>query len=348
MSALDASDLLTLRYAARLPLLLAPWPSLSSELARTRPGSASHTSSPSAAAGPNAASASCTRCRDCGAETIGGLSGGGGAAGGAVWTEGARLVASCAACHRTTVRGEPRREARYGDGAGGGAGKAQFERVLKRRRTRRSEATQARRRRDEEEEVAHPTALLAQNRAKALTGVAAPLEATTARPAPAAPARKRKSFDLVEEERPPTITPAARSDPASSRKGAPTASTRTDSSSGSSPSSSGAVARAQPGTSSRPSPIPPSNSARSDSRTALPLRFAPSKPPSNRAPPLPSSATTKPAANATAASAEAKKRKRPKQPTGLAQLLAQKKEREAREAGQANGAGGLLDFLQEL
>lgn len=333
---LDASDLLTLRYAAHLALLLAPAPALSSSLARTRrPHSRSR---PRPQCLP-------TQCGHCEAETIGGI------AGAAYWVEEARLVGSCGACGTSTVRSS---------GGGGGThevpsasaatrfGRDQFERVKKRRRTSDSSARAPVGAR----EVSHPTAYRDR---LAVAPPAAPAAASASTPAPSS---------LPSTSRDPLTVSLARG--ASTRAGG--SSTRGQVSVPLPPHAAGAItpgirvqSEARKGRSRASGPTPEttttqgvrepelelqsrSKSSTTEFRATPPAAVGarsdggggpPAPPPPAMAPPAPTEAAKK------------RPNKRPKkQPTGLAHLLAQKKEREA--AAASGSAGGLMDFLQAL
>lgn len=329
MATLDASDLLTLRYASNLPLLLAaPSPALSSHLAQTRPGSPSSSSSSRTTA---------TRCGYCGAETIGGL------AGAAYWIERGELVGSCGACRRISVRRHhhlllpstpPSSSSDHG--------KRQFERVKKRSRTAAPPLPHR--------EVLHPTAYrtttisvaraINEEDADTFSRPRSPSTRESATSSAADTAKREPtSRDSTAPPPLPSISLDARYPPTKKKKKLLPSTTTT-----SQQREEHVVPRSAPSASSRSSlaaaaaPLAVREPVKPDVKTTTTTKAPVSldKVTAPQAPPPTTTTTT------------TKRNKRPKnQPAGLANLLAQKKkEREAQE--QAGVAGGLMDFLQAL
>ncbi|GAA5864918.1 hypothetical protein JCM3774_004272 [Rhodotorula dairenensis] len=339
---LDSADLLTVRYASHLAVVLCAVPALSSDLAQTRP----HPRVERTGAGLLRS----TQCGHCGAETVGGV------AGASYWTQGARLFGLCGGCRTTTVRSssstdESKSEVRLG--------RDQFERVKKRRRTGTTTAPS----RTPALEVSHPTAY---RLAPTLHSRTATLAALQARPdaAPSPSTRTRPTPVTRTTEgggggggggADPVLPVAALPPRDNSSPLAPglvepqsTSPPRLDKESNKSKKkklrrpSPDPMATTLPR---RPSSDSHSNASRLSHAVSVAAAAAAATQSAVRSPPLGTAPTTTTAAPAAAVTEPKKRNKRPKQPTGLAHLLAQKKkEREAAE----RGAGGLMDFLQAL
>ncbi|POY69989.1 hypothetical protein BMF94_7033 [Rhodotorula taiwanensis] len=334
MNALDAADLLTVRYAGQLPLVLASFPRLSSQLAQTRPA-------PTSTGGTGAKDPRhCTCCSYCGAETIGGVSG-------SYWVENGRLVGHCSGCRRSTLRRE-RVHASHTTTTTANEGKVAFERVKKRRRRA---APTLDYRREIQDEILHPTALLLANRRAAgslpSSKVSSRAHSHSETPGPSPSSTRAETAPRVGTIRPGSTSATNTSSGSLSKRSNPDGAAAPIDSARASPllGSSGLFSRAssvRPPTLNAASSRPPS---RTESPAVPPGSMSASPSPGPRT--GSESSTSSAIAAATTATAT-KKRKRPKQPSGLAGLLAQKKERELASTSAAKGAGGLMDFLQEL